>query len=190
MLVVKTKKKAGSSEPAFFVQRRAYFFISSGFDSLGEAGPGIEGVAEELAAPPAALEAAPVPPGVVVASAPGAGVGVGAGAATGALGAGGGVTTLASSFLQAVRPTATRAAMMSERFMFFSFRRRGDIYGLGLHDQGTPRNRPAVSTEYPVVMNILAALGRRCLPDAYGAHPHSPSTVVAAAGFETSHSSV
>ena len=117
-------KKAGSSEPAFFAQRSAYFFISSVFVSLGEAGLGIdEGVEEELAAPPAPLEAAaPVPPGVVVASAPGAGEGVGAGvgAAVGALGAGGGVTTLVSSFLQAVRPTAMRAAMMSERFMFFS----------------------------------------------------------------------
>jgi hypothetical protein len=90
-----------------------------------EDGYGVEeGVEDELAAPPAELEAAPVAPGVVVeASAPGAGVGVGAVVVAGALGAGGGVTTLASSFLQAVRPTATRAAMMSERFMFFPFRR-------------------------------------------------------------------
>jgi hypothetical protein len=107
---------------------------------LDEDGVDDIGLVEELAAPPAELEeAAPVPPGVVVASAPGAGDGVGAGVvldeldelgALGELGAldAGGVTTLDSSFLQAVRPTATSAAMMSERVMFFSFRRRGSRY--------------------------------------------------------------
>ena len=120
-------KKAGS-RAGFFSCSETLYFLSSGFDSLGEAGYGDEDDVEdgveddELAAPPAVLDAAPVPPGVVVvllASAPGAGEGVGA-VVVGALGAGGGVTTLASSFLQAVRPTATRAAMISERVMFSS----------------------------------------------------------------------
>jgi hypothetical protein len=100
------------------------------------------GLVEELAAPPAELEdAAPVPPEVDdEASAPGAGEGVGVGVvvtveldelgALGALDAGGGVTTLFSSFLQAVRPTATSAAMMSERVMIFSFRRGGSTLRL------------------------------------------------------------
>jgi hypothetical protein len=113
----------------FLLEARDYFF-SSGFDSLGEAGE--VGVVLELdeAAPPAAP--APVAPVPLVelldVSAPGAGVGVVAVEEDddGALGddAGGGVTTVLSSFLpQATRPTATRAAMRSERFMFFSFRR-------------------------------------------------------------------
>jgi hypothetical protein len=34
------------------------------------------------------------------------------------------VTTFVSSFLQAVRPSATKAAMRSERVMLLSFRRR------------------------------------------------------------------
>jgi hypothetical protein len=89
-------------------------------DSLGDEGMG---VVDELAAPPAELDdAAPVLPGVVASAfgaSPGAGegVGVGAGEAVGALGAGGGVATVFSSFLQAVRLTATRAAMRSERVM-------------------------------------------------------------------------
>ena len=105
----------------------AYFF-SSGFDSLIEDGVWTEGVG--AAAPPAALDgAAPVAgaPASALGASAGAGVGVGVGDALGAgalgAGAGGGVTTLASSFLQAVRPTATRAAMRSERVMLFSFRR-------------------------------------------------------------------
>jgi hypothetical protein len=58
----------------------------------------------------------------------GVGAGVGAGVAIGALGAGGGVVTFVSSFLlQAVRPTATRAATRSERFIFFSFRRTSTV---------------------------------------------------------------
>ena len=119
------QQKSRLDEPAFSASRKAYFFISSGFDSLGEAGVTTEGEVEELAAPPAELEEAAPVPGVVLASAPGAGEGVGAVVdGAGALGAGGGTTTLASSFLQAVRPTATRAAMMSERFMLFSFRGR------------------------------------------------------------------
>ena len=48
----------------------------------------------------------------------GAGAGVGVGSTAGALGAGGGVVTVVSSFLQAVRPTARRAAIRSERVMF------------------------------------------------------------------------
>jgi hypothetical protein len=75
------------------------------------------GVVDELAAPPAELEAAEPVPGVVVSPGAGVGVGVGAGEAVGALGAGGGVATVFSSFLQAVRLTATRAAMRSERVM-------------------------------------------------------------------------
>jgi hypothetical protein len=69
--------------------------------------------------PPELDAAPPVAPALPVASAPAAGgvVGgvVGAGEAVGALGAGGGVVTVFSSFLQAVRPTATRAAIRSER---------------------------------------------------------------------------
>jgi hypothetical protein len=59
----------------------------------------------------------------------GVGAGVGAGLAIGALGAGGGgVVTFVSSFLlQAVRPTATRAAIRSERFIFFSFRKTSTV---------------------------------------------------------------
>lgn len=53
-----------------------------------------------------------------VAGAAGAGAGVGVGSTAGALGAGGGVVTVVSSFLQAVRPTARSAAMRSERVMF------------------------------------------------------------------------
>ena len=120
----------------FVPSRRAYFF-SSGFDSLTEEGVLGDGVAEEPAAeepvPPAELDAAaPVPPGVVVvASAFGASAGAGVGAGVGAvvvaggLGVAGGVTVLVSSFLQAVRPTATRAAMRSERFIVFLWIRGG-----------------------------------------------------------------
>jgi hypothetical protein len=86
-------------------------------DSLGDAGVGD---VEELAAPPAELEAAEPVPGVVVVS-PGAGEGVGGGVgeAVGALGAGGGVVTVFSSFLQAVRATAMKAAMRSERVILY-----------------------------------------------------------------------
>jgi len=111
--------------------------VSSGFDSLGEAGVVTEGELLLELEPPMAelplvleLEDAPLDIPLVLPvepvvdellSAPGAGVGVGAevvGAGVDGAGAGGGVTTL-SSFLQAVRPTATMAAMRSERFMFF-----------------------------------------------------------------------
>ena len=100
--------------PAFFGLRRdrAYFF-SSGFDSLEDegvlgvdaesAGAVVELLLEELDASGAAA---------------GAGAGVGVGSTAGALGAGGGVVTVVSSFLQAVRPTARSAAMRSERVMF------------------------------------------------------------------------
>jgi hypothetical protein len=114
------------------VKREPYFF-SSGLDSLGEDGIGVDGAVDELAAPPAELEAAaPVLPGVVVVSALGAGVGAGVGEAVGALGAGGGVVTVFSSFLQAVRLTATRAAMRSERVIMFSF--VGDISFNGVNN--------------------------------------------------------
>ena len=83
----------------------------------------------ELAAPaPVPLAApAPVPLAELEASAPGAGEGVGVVVvvddeeeeeSAGALEAGGGVVTVCSSFLQAVRPTATRAAIRSERVIF------------------------------------------------------------------------
>jgi hypothetical protein len=131
-------------------------------DSLGEEGIGV--VVDELAAPPAELDAAePVLPGVVV-SAPGAGegVGVGAGDAVGALGAGGGVVTVFSSFLQAVRLTATRAARRSERVMLFSFgsrvnrsQRTGSI--------SLPRG------EYPVVMTFYQLPSARRLESHDGA---------------------
>jgi hypothetical protein len=119
----------------FLLEARDYFF-SSGFDSLGEAGE--VGVVVELdeAAPPAAP--APVAPVPLVelldVSAPGAGVGVVAVEDDGALGddAGGGVTTVLSSFLpQATSPTATRAAMRSERFI---------IFPLGEHHTGCTEN--------------------------------------------------
>jgi hypothetical protein len=109
---------------------RAAYFFSPGFDSLGELGEGVAELdaapgAAAPAAPPAELDdAAPVPE--VDASAPGAGEGVGVVVVVdededdgaGAVDAGGVVTVLVSSFLQAVRPTATRAAMRSERFIF------------------------------------------------------------------------
>ena len=100
----------------FLLEAKPYFF-SSGLDSLGEEGIGVVDD-DELAAPPAELDA-PVPPGVASGfdASPGAGegVGVGAGEAVGALGAGGVVVVFCSSFLQAVRLTATRAAIRSER---------------------------------------------------------------------------
>ncbi|MEA3152741.1 MAG: hypothetical protein QOK44_330 [Betaproteobacteria bacterium] len=107
--------------------------MSSGLDSLGEAGVDPIGVLglelEELPMPELELEpldmpllVEPVPD--VVESEPGAGVGVGAveddDEDDGALGegAGAGVTTF-SSFLQAVRPIARIATSRSERFMIF-----------------------------------------------------------------------
>jgi hypothetical protein len=84
-------------------------------------------------------EVLPVPGAVL--SAPGAGVGVGA-VVEGAAGAvaGGGVTTLSSFLLQAVRPTATMAAIRSERFMFFPFRRTS---------HGFYRKRTAFDVRHP-----------------------------------------
>ena len=110
---------------------RAAYFVSPGFDSLGELGEGVAELdaapgAAAPAAPPAELDdAAPVPE-VEDAPAPGAGEGVGVAVVVdededdgaGAVDAGGVVTVLVSSFLQAVRPTATRAAMRSERVIF------------------------------------------------------------------------
>ena len=89
-------------------------------------------------APPAVLPVVPVPVVELLdASAPGAGDGVGVvvvllllleGAA-----AGGGVVTVVSSFLpQATRPTAIKAAMRSERFIF--------IVPLGDHHTGFTEN--------------------------------------------------
>jgi hypothetical protein len=118
-------KKAGSEEPAFSLKPRAYFF-SSGFDSLGDEGVVPIGLVDELELDEAAPPVAPVAPGVVVVlSAPVAGEGDGA-VVDGAAGAvaGGGVTTFSSFLLQAVRPTASMAAMRSERFMVFPL---GDI---------------------------------------------------------------
>jgi hypothetical protein len=81
---------------------------------------------DEDAPPAGAVLLAPVLLELLDESAPGAGVGVGAGVVVVVLGvdAGGGVVTVFSSFLlQAARPTTTRAAIRSERFMFFSSRR-------------------------------------------------------------------
>lgn len=70
------------------------------------------------------LDIAPVEPVLLeeLASAPVAGVGEGAVVVDGAgalgAGAGAGAVTV-SSFLQAIKPTATMAARTSERFMFF-----------------------------------------------------------------------
>lgn len=90
-------------------------------------------VALDEAAPPAgAVLLAPVPVLVLElldASAPGAGVGVGAVVVVleelvlGGVDAGGVVTVFSSFLLQAARPTTRAAAIMSERFMFFSSRR-------------------------------------------------------------------
>ena len=105
-------------------------------DSLGELGVVGEAIGElelDEDAPPAApvlLAPVPVVELLLDASAPGAGVGVVVVVVDddddGAVGAaaGGGVVTVVSSFLlQAARPTTTRAAIRSERFMFFSSRR-------------------------------------------------------------------
>ena len=104
-----------------------YYFFSSGFDSLGELGVvgDAAGVLElDEAAPPAVVLLAPVPVvELLEASAPGAGVGVVVVAVLeldDGVEAGGGVVTVFSSFLlQAARPTASMAAIRSERFMFF-----------------------------------------------------------------------
>ena len=152
------KKKAGLSR-LFSPSGRAYFFISSGFDSLGEAGV----LGEDIAPLELDDELLPVS---------GAGVeGVGAvvdgdGAGAGAVGAGAGVTTF-SSFLQAVRPIASNAAMRSERFMSFPL---GDH-----HTDLTSNGRlQAARATYPIVMSILTALHRRCLRRAYSKN-HSPA---------------
>lgn len=109
-------KKAGSRAGFYCVPLD--YFLSAGFDSLGEAGIGAVFVAElellELLDPIVFV----VLVVFVVSAGAGAGVGVGAGAATGGVGAGGGVTTF-SSFLQAIRPTARMAARRSERFIIF-----------------------------------------------------------------------
>ena len=96
--------------------RRGAYFFSSGFDSLDD--DGVLGVDMESAgAVVVELLLDELDASGAVAGA-GAGVGVGVGSTAGALGAGGGVVTVVSSFLQAVRPTARRAAIRSERFMF------------------------------------------------------------------------
>jgi hypothetical protein len=94
---------------------------------LGEAGDeGVVpiGLVDELELDEEPPVAPVAEPGVVL-SAPVAGEGDGA-VVDGAAGAvaGGGVTTFSSFLLQAVRPTASMAAMRSERFMFFPL---GDI---------------------------------------------------------------
>jgi hypothetical protein len=93
-------------------------------DSLGEDGVVGEGVVAELSVPPVELEEldedAPVL-GLVVVSAPveGGVDGVGVGAVV-VLG-GGVVVVVFSSFLQAVKASATIAAIRSERVIEFSF---------------------------------------------------------------------
>jgi hypothetical protein len=138
------------------------YFFSSGFDSLGEEGIGVDGeVLLELAPPLPELEAPPLdmPPLLVdpdaLESAPGAGVGVGVvddDEEEGALGAGAGVTTF-SSFLQAVKPSARRAAKRSERFMFFPL---GDVTRVRKMRKRSVANLP-LRAVYPIVMNILPA---------------------------------
>ena len=108
--------------------RESYFF-SPGFDSLGELGliGDALGVLElDEAVPPAApVLLAPVPDVELLdASAPVAGDGVGVVVVLLLLvlgeDAGAGVVTVFSSFLlQAERPTTTRAAIRSERFIFY-----------------------------------------------------------------------
>ena len=97
-----------------------------------EAAPPVEPAAPDAPMPepepPAVDEELPVPLLLVVASAPEEGEGVGVvddedEEDAGALEAGAGVVTVFSSFLQAVRPTARRAAIRSERVMsFLSYR--------------------------------------------------------------------
>ena len=114
-------------------------------------------------APPLELDEELLPVLPLALSAPGAGVGAvvdGAGAGAVGAGAGAGATTF-SSFLQAVRPIASNAAMRSERFMIFPL---GDH-----HTDLTSNGRvQAARATYPIVMNILAALYTRCLRRAYG----------------------
>ena len=138
-------KKAGD-EPAFCRAPADYFLSIGPFSAAwGIALPGLPGAGVGAAEPVAPVSGAGAPPGAAIPpgvpasdfiasdfiASPdiGEGVGAGVGAATGALGAGGGgVVTFVSSFLlQAVRPTATRAATRSERFIFFPFRRTSAV---------------------------------------------------------------
>jgi hypothetical protein len=95
------------------------YFFSSGLTSLGDAGvvTELDELVESVAEP--AAPAAPVPVALLLAEPVSAGGVAGAGVA-GVLAAGGGVVVVVvvSSFLQAVRPSATRATRMSERFIF------------------------------------------------------------------------
>ena len=116
-------KKNRLRRAGFFFAASDYFF-SSVFDSLGEVG---EAELDEAAPPAGAVLLAPVLLELLDASAPGAGVGDGVVVEVLLLVLGddaGGVVTVFSSFLlQADRPTTTRAAIRSERFMFFSSRK-------------------------------------------------------------------
>ena len=96
------------------MRRDGAYFFSSGFDSLED--EGMLGVDAESAG--AVVELLLLEELDASGAVAGAGAGVGVGSTAGALGAGGGVVTVVSSFLQAVRPTARRAAIRSERFMF------------------------------------------------------------------------
>ena len=165
-------------------ETRDYFFISSGFDSLTEEGVDTDGeapvpVVEVDPAPGADVDAAAPADGVASgfgASAAGAGAGcAGAVLGAGALGAGAGAgATTFSSFLPAVRPIATKAAMMSERVMFYPFR-------VGMMRE-TVECGPWEVT-YPSVMPIVHAPLISTLLQ-------RPSTLAVAAGVEISHSSV
>jgi hypothetical protein len=137
-------KKAGSTSRLFC--RVQPYFLSAGFDSLGELGVGAIG--DVLVALELVLPVGDVVLVVFVASAgAGAGVGAGAGAATGGVGAGGGVTIF-SSFLQATRATASMAARRSERFIFFSFSRSSTLRTRKNARMEWPQGAP----RYPVVM--------------------------------------
>jgi hypothetical protein len=163
--------------------RGAGYFLSVGFDSLGELGMGAIGeVLVELE-----LELVPVPLVVLLlvpvsAFGASAGAGVGAGAATGGVGAGagGGVTTF-SSFLQAMRPTARMAARRSERFIFFPLGSHTvdpnierSVYGQGC-DGLSDRHTYFSSSGVVCVMRCSSG--------------HNPVTPPVAAGREISHNS-
>ena len=151
--------------------------------------PGVLGVLVELAEPVAPVadeELDAAEPGVLLASAPGAGEGVGVaggvGEAVGAVGAGGGVTTFVSSFLpQAVRPTATRAARRSERFMVFSFRRTSTVLMTSSETTWAPLERiPRRHAHFSSRARGLLLRNRE---------RQRPSTPVAAAACDASQSS-
>lgn len=170
-------KKAGSCEPAFLLLEERYFFISSGLVSVGEDGVGADG------APGGAASG-------FGASGAGVGAGGGGGVVAGALGAGAGGGAGFSSFLpQAVRPTATRAAKRSERFILFSFRRSN----VRLTEERTGRLKvrclicSRLSVRHEHFTSSLCDKLTSTLQERNGSY--SPSTLAPTAGVEASQSS-